>query len=308
MENFSHTENQEAEKTETATVKRILKKLREYSLIVLIALLLALIIKTFFLEAYRIPTASMENTLLAGDFILVNKIVFGITTPSNLLFTNIKIPSYKFPSFRKPKRGDVIVFRFPGNRDELYPTNMYSYIKRVVAEPGDKLQIINKTLYVNDKLVQLPDNALLKSSRIRIPGEGDARIFPKGANWNEDFYGPITVPKKGMNVELTFENLNIWQNIIDRENGKRVVEIQGNSITTDGSVVSKYTIKKDYYFVLGDNRDDSMDSRFWGFVPEDFVIGKAELIYWSYDEGFNENSIFKILSGIRIDRIISRIK
>jgi signal peptidase I len=308
MKYLFHSENHETEKQEISPLRSISKKLREYIKVLLIALVAALLIKTFFLEAFRIPTASMENTLLAGDFILVNKMVFGITTPSHLLFTNIEIPSYKFPSFRKPKRGDVLVFKFPGNRDELNPSSIYSYIKRVVGEPGDKVQIINKTLYINDQVVSLPDNGLLKSSRIRIPGEGDARIFPKGADWNEDFYGPITVPKKGMNIELTFENLNIWQNIIDRENGRRSVEVNSSSITIDGKTTTQYIMQKDYYFVLGDNRDDSMDSRFWGFVPADLVIGKAELIYWSYDEGFNENSIFKILSGIRTGRILSRIK
>lgn len=293
---------------ETPTIKRIISKIREYVIILLVAVFAALVIKTLFLEAFKIPTASMENTLLAGDYILVNKIVFGVTTPPNLPFTSIAIPTFRFPAFREPGRNDVIVFKFPGNRDELNPSSNLNYIKRVVGMPGDKIQIINKVLYVNNKVVDLPESGILKSSRIRIPGDGDSRIFPKGSNWNEDFYGPITVPKKGMKIELTFDNFYTWQNIIDREAGKRISSNDGKQITINGVEATVYTFQKDYYFVLGDNRDDSMDSRFWGFVSDDLIIGKAEFIYWSYDESLIEKSFFKLLSGVRKDRILTKIK
>ncbi len=178
---------------------------------ILIAIVLALFIRSFVVQAFKIPSGSMEPTLLIGDHILVNKFIYGLTIP----FTDKKI----FP-FTKPEPDDVIVFIFP-----LDPSK--DFIKRVIAVEGDKIQIINKHISINDK----PFTG--------YPGfYSDPIIAGKtGPTANRDNFGPVTVPKGCL-------------------------------------------------FVMGDNRDKSYDSRFWGFVKMDKVRGKAFLIYWSWEKPF----------------------
>ncbi|MEW6388494.1 MAG: signal peptidase I [Thermodesulfobacteriota bacterium] len=178
---------------------------REWGEAIFIALILALIIRTFVVQAFSIPSGSMMDTLLIGDYLFVNKLSYGIRNP---LTNKVWIP------IGKPRRGDVVVFIYPQD-----PTK--DYIKRVIAVPGDKVQIINKKVYINDKLTELPQ-AVFKDPTIL-----SARESPK------DNLGPLVVPP-------------------------------------------------DSYFVMGDNRDHSYDSRFWGFVPLDALRGKAFMIYFSW--------------------------
>ena len=176
---------------------------REYLQAILIALVLALFIRTFAVQAFKIPSGSMKNTLLIGDHILVNKFIYGVRNP----FTRgLWIPG------KKPECGDVAVFIYPMDRKK-------DFIKRVIGIEGDTIQIINKNVYVNGKL--FPDPPGVQHT--------DPRILP-----GRDNMGPVTVPK-------------------------------------------------DKIFVMGDNRDQSYDSRFWKFVPLKDVKGKAFTIYWSWN-------------------------
>lgn len=178
---------------------------REYAEAFAIAIVLALIIRTFVVQAFKIPSGSMEPTLLVGDHILVNKFIYGVRIP----FTDIK-----FFDFVDPKRGDVIVFVYP--RDESK-----DFIKRVVGVEGDKILINDKRLYINDELHN--DSHGVYTDHTIIPGHVQPR----------DNYGPVVVPDHSL-------------------------------------------------FVMGDNRDRSADSRFWGFVNLNKVKGKAFIIYWSW--------------------------
>lgn len=181
-------------------------KLRENIEAILIAIVLALFIRTFVVQAFKIPSGSMKPTLLVGDHLLVNKFIYGVKLP--FIHTTI-IP------VSEPERGDIIVFPYPINPD-------MDFIKRVIGVPGDTIIIKNKKIYINGELFT-PD-----------PGvHTDPNIIP-AINSHRDNYGPITVPK-------------------------------------------------DKYFVMGDNRDNSYDSRFWGFVDKHDIIGKAFIIYWSWD-------------------------
>jgi signal peptidase I len=174
------------------------KFIKEYLEPIIIAILIALFIRTFIVQAFKIPSSSMEPTLLVGDHILVNKFIYGIRIP----FTGIKLFQFKNPS-----RGDIIVFIFPKDRSK-------DFIKRVIASEGEKVEIIRGKIYINDKLIDDPWGHF---------------TMPRSSI--ED-YGPVKVPK--------------------------------------GSL-----------FVMGDNRDNSQDSRFWGYVNINEVKGKAFIIYYS---------------------------
>lgn len=282
-------------------------KFYEYFKLILFALVFAIAVKTFFIEAYRIPSSSMENTLLAGDFIIANKIIFGITSPLEIPILNIKIPFFEFSGFRDPKRNEIILFKFPGNSDEIIPSENYNFIKRIVGLPGDTILIKKRDVFVNGIKQKFPVEAKNSSSLFRFEGQAVSKIFPKGKNWNEEFYGPIVVPQKGLTIKLSIYNFNEWENTINREFGSKAAVLKNNLIYIDNEIKSSYTFKKDYYFVLGDNRGNSFDSRFWGFVPRDLIIGNAIMIYFSSND-INNPSVTNFFSLIRFNRIFKIIE
>jgi len=178
----------------------------EYTEAIVTALILALVIRAYVIQAFKIPSGSMIPTLLIGDHILVNKFIYGTTIP----FTDKRTLV-----LRKPEKGDIIVFKFPENPKK-------DFIKRVIATEGDVVEERNKLIYLNGKAVMEP-YAQHVDSQVR-----------SGMNDPRDNFGPVTVPK-------------------------------------------------DKLFVMGDNRDQSYDSRYWGFVDLKAVLGKALIIYWSWD-------------------------
>lgn len=277
-------------------------KTRDWTKPILIAVFTAFIVKLFFLEAFRIPTGSMENTLLPGDFLVVNKFGFGIRSPKYIPFTSIEIPQFTIiPPFANLKRGDIIVFQFPGNRDEIKPYENVNYIKRLIGLPGDTIQIKNRAVFVNGKLLPDPKTAKIDKSFI-IPKEHiNPSIFPKGAKFNEDNYGPIVVPKKGMKIQISPENIEQWLVFIEREGHK--IEERDGKIFIDGIQSNVYTVERNYVFVMGDNRNNSLDSRFWGFVPVENIIGRAVMIYWSWDSNISILDLPEKIRSIRWERI-----
>ena len=180
-------------------------KVREYAETLIIALAIALFVRTFVVQAFKIPSSSMEPTLLVGDHILVNKFIYGIRIP----FVGKKIVTFK-----DPRRGDVIVFKYPEDRSK-------DFIKRVIGLPGDTVVFKDRKLYINDRLIEDPWGVYRRDN-------------PSWRSSVSDTYGPQVVPP-------------------------------------------------DALFVMGDNRDNSQDSRYWGFVPLDDVLGKAFIMYWSWD-------------------------
>ena len=193
---------------EVQKAKSKLKKksvFREYAEAAVIAIILALFIRTFVVQAFKIPSGSMEPTLLVGDHILVNKFLYGIKIP---FINKTLIP------ISEPKRDDVIVFIYPVDESK-------DFIKRVIGLPGDEIEIIGNKIHINGKPYEDRHGYYSELGR-RIAGSGDRNHF-----------GPVTVPK-------------------------------------------------DHLFVMGDNRNHSYDSRFWGFVPLSYVKGKAMIIYWSW--------------------------
>jgi signal peptidase I len=181
-------------------------RFRENVEAILIAVIIALFIRTFVVQAFKIPSGSMKPTLQVGDHILVNKFIYGVKIP---YLSTVVLP------FKDPQRGDIVVFKFPVDPRK-------DFIKRVIALPGDVVEIRDKTIFINARRV------------------------------NHDF-GVFSDPR------------TIAGNLKPRDN------------------LGPITVPKDALFVMGDNRDESFDSRFWGFVPIRDVSGKAFIIYWSWD-------------------------
>jgi signal peptidase I len=404
-------------------------KMVEWIDAVVFAVIAASIIRMFFIEAYMIPTSSMEKTLLVGDYLFVSKASYGPrmpNTPLSVPFTHhtmpltkdtkpyfewIKSPYKRLAGLTEIKRNDIVVFNFPEgdtvvverqetsyysiirqNAEQLKSSDILSgnkvltdeeyykmsrlmvrenftivdrpvdkrenYIKRCVAIPGDVIKIVHGDVFVNDKpqekfqqmqykyriktdgtLLNLNrfntigvSNEDLENSRIgtdeylmpltienlnRIknykgissitkyqnPEAAVSYIFPFDSRykWNEDNFGPLTVPTAGKTIKIDTSNISIYYRIIETYEGNKL-KISNGKILINDKVADKYTFKMNYYFMMGDSRHNSADSRFWGFVPEDHVVGKALFVWMSTDK---DKSFFR--GRIRFDRIFKII-
>jgi signal peptidase I len=277
-------------------------KLRDYIQISLIAFAAACAIKLFVLDAVIVSSPSMESTLRVGDLVLVNKLV-NLRGVKHLPLLKSEIALPHFPFAGHIERGDVIVFKFPGNRGDDEVVNAIDYVKRSVGVGGDTIEIRDGDLYVNHAYVPLPE---IHNRSLFPEGYSDDRLFPRNKRNNLDNYGPVVVPKSGDVVALNSATYPIWEKLIHEE-GHRV-EYTDDEISLDGKHADTYTIQRNYLFVLGDNFYNSNDSRFWGFLPEENVIGKAEFIYWSVDIPPNQRGFKGLLSSIRWNRVGSFIR
>ncbi|HZH70984.1 MAG TPA: signal peptidase I [Mariniphaga sp.] len=372
-------------------------KLVEWIDAIIFAVIAATFIRMFFIEAYTIPTSSMEKSMLVGDYLFVSKVAYGPKTPNTPLsfpFVHntmplsrtsksyvewIKRPYKRLKGFGPVKNNDVVVFHFPEgdtvalnmqNQSYYQLSRNYSrervwtdsrnfgdvvarpvdkrenYIKRCIGIPGDVIEMKQGQVYVNgqtqkhfegvqynylvrtngtsinpkalDRLNIAEDDRTVFSSEQYMfpltqtaseaiknmsivtqverleeePSEWDPMVFPhsKDYPWNVDNFGPLTIPAKGETVQLTLENLPLYERIIHvyEENKLEVVE---NNIMINDTATTSYTFKMDYYWMMGDNRHNSADSRMWGFVPEDHIVGKASFIWLSLnkDRSFPRN-------------------
>ena len=203
---------------------------REYFESICVAVILALFVRTFVVQAFKIPTGSMENNLLIGDHLLVNKFVFAPT------MTNLEEALLPIDPVR---RGDIIVFKYPEEPER-------DFIKRVIALPGETVELRKKRVYIDDTMLDEP------YVRFLVPPDEDG-----GADFDVRVeYGPVTVP--------------------------------------DG-----------HYFMMGDNRDNSQDSRYWGFLPREYVKGRALFVYFSFGE---ESGLSGLVTGVRWGRILHQIR
>ena len=355
-------------------------KAREWWDAVLFAVIAATLIRWLIMEAYTIPTPSMENSLLVGDFLFVSKFHYGTrttTTPlqiplthQKIWFTNlpsylewIKLPQYRLPGFSHVKRNDVVVFNVPPralNEGISYPVDLKTnYIKRCVAVPGDILIIKDKQVFTNgqanenhpemqysyiitsdgpinernfSKLELGPEDynvygraedgkflylmwlttkkaeeikalTYIKSVELENKNEDDG-LLPyssyydwsgmgkKYSSWSADNFGPLWIPKKGETIAINDSTLAYYGTTIKLYDHNKDVKIEGGKLIIDGKEVTEYTFKQNYYFMMGDNRHNSLDSRFWGFVPEDHIVGKAFFIWLSIDK--NADFLHKI--------------
>lgn len=229
-------------------------KLRQNIEALVFAIILALIIRTFVFQPFKIPSGSMIPNLLVGDHLLVNKFVYGTKVP----FTDIEI----FP-LEEIKRGDVIVFTYPNNERDPSKNGIY-YIKRVIGLTGDSVEIDGRNLVINGERIPLE----------YISTYTDERTSQQFDEYREDLFGE--------------EHTVIYR--------------KGKENTAKGSKIPVSRVPEGTVFVMGDNRDNSQDSRFWGFVPRDNIAGKAFIIHWSWDFANQD-----ISNKVRWDRIFSGI-
>ena len=281
------------------------RRVTSYLKTLLFTVLVAFLLKTFVIEAFRIPSGSMENTLLVGDFLLVNKIAYGLKTPRYIPLTNLAIPSFTLPAFGSVRRGDVVVFEYPGRHSDAEGNEPTYYIKRCVGIPGDTVVIRSGQVIVDGREVLPPSHA--KSSyagRARWKEAG-----PNGGSGSVDGnnFGPTIVPKKGDVISLTAGSAAEWKEFVEREHHRLEIGSNGK-ILVDGIETNSYTVRRNYYFMLGDNRGNSLDSRFWGFLPEGNIVGEALVVYWSWDPEDAVGGVQERVSKIRWPRIGTLIR
>ncbi len=363
--------------------------IREWVDAILFAVIAATIIRTFLIEAYTIPTPSMEKTLLVGDFLFVSKLSYGprvpmtplsfpfvhhtlpLTTDTKSYLEWVKLPYYRFPGFGHVNRNDAVVFNYPdgdtlsvkfqSNRSYYSLVREYgwkkvnadkrqfgeiiarpvdkreNYIKRCIAVAGDTLQVIDRQVYINGQkasnpgimefqylikasgnqlnprmldeldvtdrvwpvgpgefVATLTDNAAAQIAKVKgiesvtelleQKGKWDKETFPYSSQypWNRDNYGPIWIPKSGVTIDINLQNLPLYERII-RNYELNDLKVKDGRIYINGKEESQYTFKMNYYWMMGDNRHNSADSRYWGEVPEDHIVGKAVFVWFSLD-------------------------
>jgi len=280
-----------------------IRSLVEYGKTVLATLLVAIMIKVFVVEAFRIPSGSMENTLQVGDFLLVNKLAYGIRTPRTIPLTTISLPAFSFSLSTGVRRGDVVVFEFPGDQQGVERAmNDVNYIKRCVGLPGDTVQILRSRVFVNGREMLFSRNVKINESDGYALWQRGIRLTPPGRGYTEDEYGPVVVPRRGDIIPLNRTTFDEWGEFIEREGHTPRLTADG-TVSIAGVVAASYTVKRDYYFMLGDNRNNSLDSRFWGFVPRENLVGEALMVYWSWDSDLSFLNLMEKVGSIRWERI-----
>ena len=322
--------------------------------------LTVLLVKVTVLEAYIVPTGSMENTIMTGDFLIGSRFVYGMRTPDwiGIPYTDIGffIPYIKFPEFKIPKRGDVLIFKYP--RDKFV-----KYVKRCVAGPGDTLLVSQKKLFINGNEVPMWDNGKYLTAPMKKEFRQPDIFLSSETNINRDNIGPIYVPKSGdvfqidgetnwrfllpiilmeghvatlddneVEYEFTLQDPNelfrrkgkdyaekvseccgarirhrsdiciacgghcddVYENYFPKGElltpwSKAIKDEHFQFLLIDGKPLSEwteYTLTQNYYWAMGDNRDDSLDSRYWGYIPENNILGEALFTYFSLDLDF----------------------
>ncbi len=318
-------------------------ELRQWGESLVVAVIIVLIVRSLLFDLFRIPTPSMEENLLVGDYLVVSKLHYGPRMPMSLgiPLTSIHLPGVTFPYTRLPgfsevQRGDPIVFNYPP--DEGPVDRKVHYVKRVIGMPGETLSVQDKVVHVDGKPLplghgmqqywtvtktdaryQIPRTRMeeigisevrrtqeAETVRILATPEGVRRIsqrswvqsikpyvmrdeeygkrmYPSGQGYTPDSYGPVHIPEKGETVKLTAKNWAVYKPIIVKYEDHAAQQMTDTTFAIDGERTTTYTFQQDYFFAMGDNRDNSQDSRFWGFVPMTHVVGEAVLTYFSWD-------------------------
>lgn len=257
---------------------------REYFESFVITLVMALFGMTFILQAVTVPTGSMQNTILIGDYLLVNKFIF---TPGDN-----ELP---FLPQREIKRGDIIVFKYPGNK--LHPESdrahgasatpyQVDYVKRVIGLPGDKVEFRDNQVFVNDQL--LPEHRMIGDPPTPGDNQSALNVYEFEERRPDDKY-TVYYSKDSMDAVKAGQYLS-----------RRGYEF--------GVAGKPWIVPPNSFFCMGDSRDNSEDSRYWGFVPRELIIGRAMFVYWSCDRAASNGSFFGCITHPRLNRILKLVR
>lgn len=272
----------------------------------IISLFIAIQILLF--SSFKIPSDSMEPVLITGDNVLVSKLIPGARLFN--VFAAIRgeqVKIFRLPGINKIQRNDVMVFNYPyPNNDDKMGMNMVKYyIKRCVGLPGDSLSIINGYYRINDisepvGYIEGQENFSVQSNKM-LKDDHLYWSFPQDSiiGWNVKNFGPLYIPKKGDVITMNRQNAIIYRKLIEWETGKELSIDDSRNVSLDNLPISSYSFQSNYYFAAGDKLEGSQDSRYWGLLPEEFIIGKAVLIWKSTNPQTKE---------IRWGRIFKRIE
>jgi signal peptidase I len=363
MPSSDHSQRDADDEASQASAAPEKSELRQWGEALIVAFVVVLIVRTLLFDLFRIPTPSMEENLLVGDYLFVSKLHYGTRLPMSVgvPFTSIYMPGVSFPytrlsGFTDVQRGDPIVFNFPPKTGPI--DRKVHYIKRVIGMPGESIAVKDKLVHVDgtalplgtkmqqywtvkksDARYQIPRTRMEsigisevkpteQSTTVRIlatpaaakrvhdfswvesvtpfvienSNYGDL-MYPSGRGYTPDNYGPIDIPKKGQTVTLTDRNWPVYKTVIVKYEGQDARQMTDSTFAIEGERTTSYTFQQDYFFVMGDNRDNSEDSRFWGFVPMDHVVGKAVITYFSWDYETWAPRFWRILNPIEDDEV-----
>ena len=289
-------------------LKKGVYKIIKYSYIISLPILIAIFIRTFLFDIYFVPSSSMERTLYPNDYVIVNKVSYGVKLPKHarnvpVVGNLFSAPKNQFdlyrslPSTNKFKREDIVVFKAVDDSDKFL-------IKRIIGMPLDTLRIVDSKVFVNSEILPEKENythkyvwknknrvsifnsfsnkeytQLSKSEKqhykrdVRKEPSFTYSLFPpeKQDVWTRDNYGDIIIPQKGMSILLNNENIDIYRSILQK--------FEGVNFSLKEHESKRYVFKSNYYFLLGDNRHNSLDSRSFGFVPESYIQGKMIKVF-----------------------------
>jgi signal peptidase I len=327
----------------------VFSNMKDWIKAIMVAFILFFLMRFIVFQFIGVNNSSMEDTLLSGDYVFVNKYSYGariplFKIPILLNFKKSPFISLRIPGTSKIMRNDLLVFQYPVTLDNDSSSESRP-VKRCIALPGDTVLIKNKRVWINHHEKQNPAlskyNYIILASKSRLKEdffvqynvfagskslgnsyivpltntlvkriacdpmvakvtpfyannpEQDQMIFPQSnsIDWTTDDFGPLYIPKYKSSVRLTSKNVSLYQVLIEKYEGN-TLELRGNRVFINGKESTTYTFKQNYYFVLDDNRDDAKDSRYWGLLPENHIIGKATMIMFSV--GINQGGYGKI--------------
>lgn len=264
-------------------------------------------VRVYVVDQFVIPTDSMRPTLIPGDYVIVNKLIAGARIYNRLDFKEGEpLECHRTHGFRKVEHNDIVIFNFPINRSKYkieFKIN-YVYAKRCIGLPGDTVEIRNGYFKNNNhagilgveeeqrRLSETPDSLIANTVIHAFPF--DFQHY----GWTIKEFGPLYVPRKGGQVMLDAVNFRLYRLVIEYETGEKFGFNAQRQLTLGGKPINSYTFQDNYYFFCGDQVLDSNDSRYWGFVPEEFIVGVVSRITYSRDRESGE---------FRWDRLLKRV-
>ena len=261
-----------------------------------------IIVRVFIADIFVIPSRSMEPTLIPGDVILVNKTIFGarLYTRYDFKKTEYKFESFRLKGLRKIVPGDVIAFNMPNNKNRIKFVINYVFCKRCVGIPGDIITLNNSEVRNNNTNLSFNKEKELSNYYDQNSFLRDIRAG-KVAEFVEPYYNvPIYVPRKNDIIKINCKNILLYKLIIEYETNKKInIDIKNKKFLLGETLITLYRFKHNYYFMVGDNYKESYDSRYWGFVPEEYIIGVVSNVILSKDSCVNK---------LKWERFLKRIK